>query len=239
MKSLRGPRGGPLRLACGAALAGLVVSASCGGPPETPPARQVRFEELDLSLRVPGDWEVRDAYVLYAERTGVSESEVRSIPLPDLVRRTGVLLVARPPSSAGASPHCLITVQTEDLSRFPAVNGPEAYAQLAERAAQRNLRAYERLGPDRSVPLGGGVGVRRECRALRPGEGEAQPIRNVTLFIHRGGTGIAVGAYEAEERFEARRGDFEAVLGSVRLGPAEPPPRGWRRLLRWLSGSGG
>jgi hypothetical protein len=220
---------GPGRLLAAAACALTLSVWACSEPPE-PEGRLWSFPHYELSLRLPENWEVSDAYAIYARRVGLPESEARALTLPEVVRRTRFLLVARPPAGENPSGACTVSIQTEDLSSYPKITDVEAYAELAERAAKRHLTGYERLGPDLPVSLGHTSMVRREVRALQPLAGSPVPVRNVTLFWKHGRMGIAIGVYELDQEFEQRRAQLESILGSVRVGP--PEPRSW--WSRWL-----
>ena len=225
------------RLVSLALLAAMAAAAlvRCARTAPEAPGREWAFPQIEFSLRLPEDWTVLDAFAIYARQARVPESEARALPLHEVLRKTRVLLLAQPPPTSGASARCALTVETEDLSRYPGVDSVQAYAELAEFAAQRGLSGYERLAEDAVLEVGRAPAVRRDCRALQPFEGRLQPVRSLTLFLKKEGTGIAVGAYELEERFEAQRGVFEGILASVRLGRAQPQGM-WARMLHWLSG---
>lgn len=190
-----------------------------------------------MSLRLPEGWGSEDAYALYARQRQIPESEVRALPLLEVARQTRALLVAKPPEGSGASPLCMLSVEIEDLSAYPGVNDVSAYAELAERAGQKRLSGYERVGEDARLSAGEAPAVRRECRALAPFGADPPAVRNLTLFLKKDGLGIAVAGYELEAQFEPRRAEFNSILESVRMGKEQAPPP-WERLLRWLSGSG-
>jgi hypothetical protein len=215
----------------------LPLAAACARAPEPPPGREVRFEELEMSLRLPEGWRSEDAYALYAQQRGIPEGEARALPLMEVARQTRALLVARPPEESGASALCMLSIEIEDLSAYPGVNDVSAYAELAERAGQKRLTGYERLGEDARVSAGSAPAVRRECRAMAPFGANPPAVRNLTLFLKKDSLGIAVAGYELEEQFDPRRAEFNSILESVRMGREQAPPL-WERLLRWLSGSG-
>jgi hypothetical protein len=213
----------------------LAHAGACARAPEPPPGREVRFEELEMSLRLPEGWRAEDAYALYARQRQIPESEARALPLMEVVRRVRALLVARPPEGSGASPLCMLSIEVEDLSAYPGVNDVSAYAELAERAGRRRLSGYERLRDDVRTSAGAAPAVRRECRAVAPFGADPPAVRNLTLFLKKDNLGIAVAGYEVEAQFEPRRADFDSILGSVRVGKEHALPL-WERLLRWLSG---
>jgi hypothetical protein len=221
-----------------AALAALAAAGlACAHPQETAAGGEWSFPEYELTLRLPERWVVEDAVAIYARQSGIPEAEVRAVPLADLVRRTRLLLMARPGAESGASPQCVVMVQIEDLTRFPGVDSAEKYAALAEQAVKRHLPGYELVRLDVPVRAGSVSGIRRECKAAQVLGGESRTVRNATLFLKRESLGFAVGAYELEEQFESRRADFETILSSVRMG--SPQAEGaWARLGRWLSGAG-
>ncbi len=219
-----------MAVACGLVLA----AAACSEPPE-PEGKTWSFPALDFSLRLPEDWEVHDAYALYARQSRLPEAEVRALPLEEVVSKTRILLTARPPADKNPTQICTLTINTQDLSSYPGIDNVEAYAELAERAAQRHLSGYERLGADVPVSLGHTSMVRREVRALQPAAGPPVVIRSLTLFWKHGKMGVAIGAYELDQEFEKRRSQFESILESIRVGP--PQEQSW--WSRWMGRRGG